>query len=135
MLLPERSERGPGLGPGPMSRATIQDDFFEEVTMSTNYEDRGRRYNGDDDFDRGRSSQGGRGGARGRFRRRRICRFCIEKVDIIDFKDARFLGNFIPERGKILPRRISGNCAIHQRMLAEAIKRARNIALLPYTTD
>jgi small subunit ribosomal protein S18 len=103
--------------------------------MSTNYEDRGRRYNGDDDFDRGRSSQGARGGARGRFRRRRICRFCIEKVDIIDFKDARFLGNFIPERGKILPRRISGNCAIHQRMLAEAIKRARNIALLPYTTD
>jgi small subunit ribosomal protein S18 len=102
--------------------------------MSTNYEDRGRRYNGDDDYDRGRPSQG-RGGARGRFRRRRICRFCIEKVDIIDFKDARFLGNFIPERGKILPRRISGNCAIHQRMLAEAIKRARNIALLPYTTD
>ncbi len=100
--------------------------------MSTNYEDRGRRYNGDDDFDRGRPMQG-RGGRR--VRRRRICRFCIEKVDIIDFKDARFLGNFIPERGKILPRRISGNCAIHQRMLAEAIKRARNIALLPYTTD
>jgi len=103
--------------------------------MSTNYEDRGRRYNnnnGDDDYDRGRSPQG-RGGRR--MRRRRICRFCIEKVDIIDFKDARFLGNFIPERGKILPRRISGNCAIHQRMLAEAIKRARNIALLPYTTD
>ncbi|MDQ1708223.1 MAG: small subunit ribosomal protein [Pyrinomonadaceae bacterium] len=102
--------------------------------MSTNYEDRGRRYNnnGDDDYDRGRSQQG-RGGRR--MRRRRICRFCIEKVDIIDFKDARFLGNFIPERGKILPRRISGNCAIHQRMLAEAIKRARNIALLPYTTD
>jgi small subunit ribosomal protein S18 len=100
--------------------------------MSTNYEDRGRRYNGDDDFDRGRPTQS-RGGRR--VRRRRICRFCIEKVDIIDFKDARFLGNFIPERGKILPRRISGNCAIHQRMLAEAIKRARNIALLPFTTD
>jgi small subunit ribosomal protein S18 len=100
--------------------------------MSTNYEDRGRRYNGDEDYDRGRSAQG-RGGRR--MRRRRICRFCIEKVDIIDFKDVRFLQNYIPERGKILPRRISGNCAIHQRMLAEAIKRARNIALLPYTTD
>jgi small subunit ribosomal protein S18 len=100
--------------------------------MSTNYEDRGRRYNGDEDFDRGRPAQG-RGGRR--MRRRRICRFCIEKVDIIDFKDTRFLQNYIPERGKILPRRISGNCAIHQRMLAEAIKRARNIALLPYTTD
>lgn len=105
--------------------------------MSTNYEERGRRYNGDEDFDRGgRAPQGGggRGGGR-RMRRRRICRFCIEKVDIIDFKDVRFLQNYIPERGKILPRRISGNCAIHQRMLAEAIKRARNIALLPYTTD
>ena len=100
--------------------------------MSTNYEDRGRRYNGDEDFDRGRPAQGRVGR---RMRRRRICRFCIEKVDIIDFKDARFLQNYIPERGKILPRRISGNCAIHQRMLAEAIKRARNIALLPYTTD
>ena len=68
--------------------------------MSTNYEDRGRRYNGggDDDFDRGRSQQG-RGGRR--MRRRRICRFCIEKVDIIDFKDTRFLQNYIPERGKI----------------------------------
>ena len=102
--------------------------------MSTNYEDRGRRYNNDDDYDRGRPSQG-RGGPRGRFRRRRICRFCIEKVDIIDFKDARFLGNFIPERGKILPRRISGTCALHQRKLQTAIKRARSIALLPYATD
>ena len=103
--------------------------------MSTNYEDRGRRYNGDDDFDRGRPSQGGRGGARGRFRRRRICRFCIEKVDIIDFKDARFLGNFIPERGKILPRRMTGTCARHQRWLTVAIKRAQNIALLPFAAE
>jgi ribosomal protein S18 len=67
--------------------------------------------------------------------RRRVCRFCIDKVDLIDFKDVRLLQNYLPERGKILPRRISGNCATHQRMLAEAIKRARNIALLPYTTD
>ena len=96
------------------------------------YEDRGRSYNGDDDQDRGRGGmqRGGR-----RIHRRRICRFCIEKVDQIDFKDLRLLQNYTPERGKILPRRISGNCAIHQRMLAEAIKRARNIALLPYTTN
>ena len=67
--------------------------------------------------------------------RRRVCRFCIDKVDLIDFKDVRLLQNYLPERGKILPRRISGTCATHQRMLAEAIKRARNIALLPYTTD
>ena len=101
--------------------------------MSSNYEDRSRGYNGDEDMDRGRSMAGGRGGRR--MHRRRICRFCIEKVDLIDFKDVRLLQNFIPERGKILPRRISGNCATHQRMLAEAIKRARNIALLPYSTD
>jgi small subunit ribosomal protein S18 len=61
--------------------------------------------------------------------------FCIDKVDLIDFKDVKLLQNYLPERGKILPRRISGSCATHQRMLAEAIKRARNIALLPYTTD
>lgn len=98
--------------------------------MSANFEDRTRNYENDDD-DRGRA--GGRNGRR--MHRRRICRFCIEKVDIIDFKDMRLLGNYVPERGKILPRRISGNCAMHQRMLAEAIKRARNIALLPYSTD
>jgi small subunit ribosomal protein S18 len=101
--------------------------------MSSNYEDRSRGYNGDEDMDRGRS-MGGRGGGR-RMHRRRICRFCMEKADLIDFKDVRLLQNYIPERGKIIPRRITGNCAIHQRMLAEAIKRARNIALLPYTTD
>ena len=99
--------------------------------MSSNYEDRSRGYNGDDDMERGRSM--GRGGRR--MHRRRVCRFCMEKADLIDFKDVRLLQNYIPERGKIIPRRITGNCAIHQRMLAEAIKRARNIALLPYATD
>ncbi|HVF55589.1 MAG TPA: 30S ribosomal protein S18 [Pyrinomonadaceae bacterium] len=78
---------------------------------------------------------GGRPGGRGRMRRRKVCRFCLDKVDIIDFKDVRLLQNYIPERGKVLPRRISGSCAPHQRMLAEAIKRARNIALLPYAAD
>ena len=107
--------------------------------MATNYEDRvrggggGGGYDSDDDQDR-RPMGGGRGGGR-RMHRRRVCRFCIDKVDLIDFKDVRLLSNYLPERGKILPRRISGNCATHQRMLAEAIKRARNIALLPYTTD
>lgn len=78
---------------------------------------------------------GGRPGGRGRMRRRKVCRFCLDKVDIIDFKDVKLLQNYIPERGKVLPRRISGSCAPHQRMLAEAIKRARNIALLPYAAD
>ena len=77
-----------------------------------------------------------RGKRKGGFiRRRRVCKFCSEKIDYIDYKDVKLLAQFIPERGKILPRRISGTCAIHQRMLAEAVKRARNVALLPYTTD
>ena len=106
--------------------------------MAMNYEDRvrgggGGGYDSDDDQDR-RPMRDGRGGGR-RIHRRRVCRFCIDKVDLIDFKDVKLLQNYLPERGKILPRRISGNCATHQRMLAEAIKRARNIALLPYTTD
>ena len=92
----------------------------------------GGGYDSDDDQ---RSTPNGRTRRRRRMHRRRVCRFCIDKVDLIDFKDVRLLQNYLPERGKILPRRISGNCATHQRMLAEAIKRARNIALLPYTTD
>ena len=71
----------------------------------------------------------------GFIRRRRVCRFCAEKIDYIDYKDVRLLGAFVPERGKIIPRRISGTCATHQRMLATAVKRARNAAFLPYTTD
>ena len=71
----------------------------------------------------------------GFIRRRRVCRFCAEKIDYIDYKDQKLLISFIPERGKIIPRRISGTCATHQRMLAQAVKRARNAAILPYTTD
>ncbi len=64
--------------------------------------------------------------------RRKACRFCGEDGDTIDYKDARMLRGFITERGKIVPRRISGNCAKHQRQVATAVKRARTIALLPY---
>jgi small subunit ribosomal protein S18 len=84
--------------------------------------------------DRG-GRQGGQGGGRRFIRARKSCRFCADKVDYIDYKDSRLLGSYIPERGKILPRRISGTCAPHQRMLATAIKRARNAALLPFATD
>ena len=107
--------------------------------MSRNMERGERDFDRDEDGggggERERRPQGGRGGGRGRMRRRKVCRFCVDKVDIIDFKDVKLLQNFIPERGKILPRRISGVCTAHQRMLTEAIKRARNIALLPYTAD
>lgn len=67
--------------------------------------------------------------------RKRVCNFCVDKAVAIDYKEIDKLRRFITERGKILPRRISGNCAKHQRLLTEAIKRARNIALLPYTIE
>ena len=106
-------------------------------------------------FGQGRSGGGGSGGAGGRgrgrgdkktgdkvqgqrrpmFRRRKVCKFCADKIDDINYKDAKLLGPFVPERGKILPRRISGTCAMHQRKLQTAIKRARQIALIPYVTD
>ena len=68
-------------------------------------------------------------------RRNKFCKFCVEKATMIDYKDVKSLSAFTPERAKVLPRRTSGVCALHQRMLVEAIKRARNLALLPFTTD
>ncbi|AEB74701.1 30S ribosomal protein S18 [Clostridium botulinum] len=68
-------------------------------------------------------------------RRKKVCAFCADKSSFIDYKDVNKLRKFVTERGKILPRRISGNCAKHQRELTLAIKRARNVALLPFTTD
>ena len=76
-----------------------------------------------------------RGGRRGLFRRRKVCRFCVDKINYINYKDARMLMPFLPERGKIQPRRLSGTCAMHQRKLQTAIKRARQLALVPYVSD
>ena len=93
---------------------------------------------------RSSGGRGGRGGSRGEkaqgqrrslFRRKKVCKFCADKIDYIDYKDVRMLSPFVPERAKILPRRLSGVCAAHQRKLQVAIKRARQIALLPYVTD
>jgi len=76
---------------------------------------------------------GGReGGGRKFFRRKKVCKFCVEKIDDINYKDVRLLGQFVAERGKIVPRRLTGVCTPHQRRLTSAIKRARNIALLPF---
>ena len=83
----------------------------------------------------GKDKKDDKGGRRTFFRRRRMCKFCVEKIDYIGYKDVKLLAPFIPERGKIQPRRISGVCATHQRALQTAIKRARQIALVPYTTD
>jgi small subunit ribosomal protein S18 len=68
------------------------------------------------------------------FRRKKVCRFCVDKVDDINYKDAKLLMSFISERGKITPRRISGVCTPHQKRLSEAIKKARNIALVPFAS-
>ena len=75
------------------------------------------------------------GGGKMRKPKKKVCNFCIDKVEHIDYKDVNKLRRYISERGKIIPRRISGNCAKHQRQLTVAIKRARNIAFLPFTTD
>ena len=72
---------------------------------------------------------------RGRRPRRKVCSFCVDKVDHIDYKDVAKLRRFVTERGKILPRRSSGDCAKHQRQVTVSIKRARNIALLPFTAE
>ena len=72
---------------------------------------------------------------RGRKPKKKVCSFCVDKVDYIDYKDVNRLRKYVTERGKILPRRISGNCAKHQRMLTEAVKKARVVALLPYTAE
>lgn len=72
---------------------------------------------------------------RGRRPKRKNCQFCSEKAQFIDYKDVPRLRRFVTERGKILPRRVSGNCARHQRALASAVKRARELALLPYTSE
>ncbi|MDU2065534.1 MAG: 30S ribosomal protein S18 [Sporomusaceae bacterium] len=72
---------------------------------------------------------------RGRKPKKKVCSFCVDKIEHIDYKDVPRLRRYTTERGKILPRRISGNCAKHQRQLTIAIKRARNIALLPFTAE
>ncbi|HEX6085638.1 MAG TPA: 30S ribosomal protein S18 [Thermoanaerobaculia bacterium] len=91
---------------------------------------------GGGDDRRGGPGGGPQGGKKKFFyRRKRVCKFCVEKIEYIDFKDVKTLQQFIPERGKILPRRISGTCALHQRKLQNAIKRARIAALLPFTAD
>ncbi|MFA6308755.1 MAG: 30S ribosomal protein S18 [Clostridia bacterium] len=90
-----------------------------------------RDRNSRDSYDKGE----GRGGMRMKRAKKKVCSFCIDKVSDIDYKEVAKIRKYTSERGKILPRRISGNCAKHQRQLTIAIKRARHIALLPYTTE
>ena len=103
--------------------------------MSADFEKRGASRGKDKDKDKKDKDGKGRRGGGGFFRRRRVCKFCVDKIDYINYKDVKLLAGFIPERGKIQPRRISGVCALHQRGLQTAIKRARQLALIPYVTD
>lgn len=79
--------------------------------------------------------RGDRNDRRGRKGRKKVCSFCVDKVEVIDYKDIAKLRRFLSERAKILPRRVTGTCAHHQRELTIAIKRARHLALLPYVSD
>jgi len=78
---------------------------------------------------------GPRRGKRQYFRKKKVCRFCVERIDFIDYKKVEMLQPFVQDRGKIMPRRMTGTCSRHQRWLGVAIKRARNIALLPFATE
>lgn len=82
-----------------------------------------------------RGDRGDRNDRRGRKGRKKVCSFCVDKVQTIDYKDIAKLRRFLSERAKILPRRVTGSCAHHQRELTIAIKRARHLALLPYVSD
>jgi len=92
-------------------------------------QDRGERQ---DRMDKDGDEKGGRRG--GGFHRKKVCRFCADLDFVMDYKDARMMQSFVTEHGKIVPRRISGNCAFHQRKLTSAVKRARNLALVGYIT-
>ncbi len=96
--------------------------------MSMNNQDRDKREMSDKDGD----EKGGRRG--GGFHRKKVCRFCADNEYVLDYKDARMMQSFVTEHGKIVPRRISGNCAYHQRKLTTAVKRARNIAIVGYVS-
>ncbi len=92
--------------------------------------DRSNRDSGDR-MDKDGDDRGRRGGG---FHRKKVCRFCSDQDFILDYKDVRMMQSFVTEHGKIVPRRISGNCALHQRQLTTAIKRARNLALVGYVS-
>jgi small subunit ribosomal protein S18 len=90
---------------------------------------------GPDRGPRGKGGSGpGGGGRKQYFRRRKVCKFCEEKIDVIDYKDIRLVSQFVSDRGKILPRRLTGTCSPHQRLLTVAIKRARNLAFIPFAS-
>ncbi|MBY0471122.1 30S ribosomal protein S18 [bacterium] len=97
--------------------------------------DKSERHHRDDRGDKDGDDRGGkRGGGGGGFHRRKVCRFCSDLDFVLDYKDVRMMQSFVTEQGKIVPRRISGTCAHHQRKLTTSVKRARNLALVGYVS-
>lgn len=134
-MTPDDSDRGRVMGEGPprsdREGRGREVSFLEEAGRGgERYGSRGRGR--DRDSDRG---GGGRGDRRGRRPRRRICAFCVDKITHIDYKDHGRLREFVSDRGKILKSRMTGTCARHQRALGHAIKRARQVALLPFVSE
>ncbi len=106
------------------------------TTINRDLKDKEARSSGAQSSD-GRDEERGsrRGGGGGGFHRKKVCRFCADNDFVLDYKDLRMMQSFVTEHGKIVPRRISGNCAQHQRKLTTAVKRARNLALVGYATS
>jgi small subunit ribosomal protein S18 len=103
------------------------------TNLKSDMRDRNDRSNRDDRMEKDGDDRGRRGGGGG-FHRKKVCRFCSDQDFILDYKDVRMMQSFVTEHGKIVPRRISGNCALHQRHLTTAVKRARNLALVGYVS-
>lgn len=124
-----------------MSQAEDKEETLDEQVFGRSEgaegEERPRRGARGRDRDRGDREAGGRRGAGGRMRRprRKVCAFCVDKVKRIDYKDHQRLRDYVSDRGKILKSRMTGNCFKHQRKLAAAIKRARQVALLPFVAE
>ena len=108
-----------------MAISNVKSDMKERNSGREDRGDRGDRMDKDGDD---------RGGRRGGFGRKKVCRFCSDQDFVMDYKDVRMMQSFITEHGKIVPRRISGNCAQHQRKLTTEVKRARNLALVGYVS-
>jgi small subunit ribosomal protein S18 len=104
-----------------------------KTDMREKSSDRGAREDRQDRMDKD-DERGGRRGGGGGFHRKKVCRFCSDQDFVLDYKDVRMIQSFVTEHGKIVPRRISGNCAQHQRKLTSAVKRARNLALVGYVS-
>jgi small subunit ribosomal protein S18 len=140
---PPAPSAGPSGHSGPSGGSSSGSPSGHSGGHSGGYQGGGSRFGGGSGGPGGARPQGGGGrpggpakrGKRSFIRKKKVCRFCVDKSDYIDYKRAEILAPFLQERGKILPRRMTGTCARHQRWLAVAIKRAQNIALLPFAAE